>query len=290
MSDPIKMSDPIELRIAGRPVARYVTRSYLAAGLAPRPYLHPVRTLGGTEVTELSPEDHPHHLGVCVAIADVSGRNFWGGRTYVRDRGPVWRDDHGLQRHLSWTRRAADEFGESLAWIDRENAVVLREQREATAVPLGDHWALDLTFRLTNVLGTPLQLGSSATKGRAGAGYGGFFWRAPGTSTDIRVFSADAEGEEKVHGAVTGWVAMSGTDAKGKPWTLAFAGGDEATRRDPWFVRAAEYPGVGSALAWEHGVEVPPGGVVARRIGTIVADGVLSPSDIEAGLEELWAR
>ncbi|GAA1569443.1 PmoA family protein [Actinomadura kijaniata] len=281
------MTESVELTVAGRWVARYVTRAYLGEGLSPRPYLHPVRTLGGVEVTELMPADHPHHLGACVAIADVGGRNFWGGRSYVRGRGPVWRDDHGVQRHLSWTRRATDAFGESLAWIDRHGAVVLREQRDVTARPAGDHWALDLTFRLTNVSGGPLRIGSSATNGRPGAGYGGFFWRAPGTAADLRVFTPDAEGEEKAHGAVARWLAMTGTAADGRPWTLAFAGGDDTTRRDPWFVRAAEYPGVGSALAWQEPLTLGNGATAERRVVTLVADGALAADDVDPLLEEL---
>lgn len=36
------------LRVAGRPVARYVTRPELPDRLSPRPYLHPVTTLAST--------------------------------------------------------------------------------------------------------------------------------------------------------------------------------------------------------------------------------------------------
>lgn len=59
------------LHVAGRPVARYVTRPEPSARLSPRPYLHPVTTLAGTAVTELSPADHTHHLGVGVGWTPV---------------------------------------------------------------------------------------------------------------------------------------------------------------------------------------------------------------------------
>lgn len=48
-------SDSPVLRVAGRPVGRYVTRPEPPARLSPRPYLHPVTALAGTVVTELSP-------------------------------------------------------------------------------------------------------------------------------------------------------------------------------------------------------------------------------------------
>ncbi|WP_405887625.1 PmoA family protein [Streptomyces sp. NBC_01136] len=103
-------TDSLVLRVAGRPVGRYVTRPELAPRLSPRPYLHPVTTLAGTAVTELSPADHTHHLGVGVAVPDVEGHNFWGGRTYVRDQGPTELDNHGAQRHSGFQLRDPDGF------------------------------------------------------------------------------------------------------------------------------------------------------------------------------------
>ena len=274
---------------AGRPVAWYVWRPGLADSMSPRPYLHPVRTLAGTEVTELAPDDHVHHLGVSVAVPDVGGRNFWGGRTYVRGRGPTWLDDHGTQRHLSWSAMAADSFIESLAWIGADGGEVLRERRAVAFRPVGGHWALDFAFELTNVTGAPLSIGSPATNGRPGAGYGGFFWRAPGSSTGVRVFGPDREGEREVHGGRADWLAMSGTASGESTWTLVFVPGDDETRGDPWFVRAEEYPGVGSSLAWERSLDVPAGGSVRRRVVTVVADGAV-PRDGVAALVALFTR
>ncbi|GLZ13399.1 oxidoreductase [Actinomadura sp. NBRC 104425] len=271
---------PVELTCAGRVVAEYVTRPDLPAALSPRPYFHPVRTFAGTEVTELTPADHRHHLGVSIAVPDVGGRNFWGGRTFVRGRGPTWLDNHGVQRHLSWAGRAAGAFTETLAWIGADGEAALRERRDVRAVAAGDHWALDVAFTLTNATRGPLRIGSPATNGRPGAGYGGFFWRAPGASAGLRVRTPHAEGEQAVHGARADWLALTGTAPDGRAWTLAFLPADAATAADPWFVRVAEYPGVGSSLAWERSLQVPPGGSVARRIVTVVADGHLSDAEI----------
>jgi len=258
------------LHCGGRPVAHYVYRPQLPARQSPRPYLHPVRTLGGTVVTELRPADHVHHLGVSVAVPDVSGGNFWGGRTFVRDRGPVELDNHGHQHHLGWLRHDADGFTEEIAWLRGDRRLLL-ERRTVTAREAdGDHWALDVTVELTNAGDEELSIGSPATNGRPGAGYGGFFWRPPIGPRPPEVFTADAEGEEAVHGSVAPWLAMA-TDT----WTLVFAGATDDTRRDPWFVRAAEYPGVGSALAWDRRLPLPSGETVVRRVVTGVADGRL---------------
>ncbi|GAA2408696.1 PmoA family protein [Streptomyces glaucosporus] len=267
---PDAASDTVVLRCGGRTVARYEHRPDLAGRESPRPFLHPVRTLGGTVVTELRPADHVHHLGVSMAVPDVSGANFWGGRTFVRGRGPTELDNHGSQRHLAWLRRGEDGFTEELAW-ERDGGRLLTERRTVAVRALdGACWALDFTTELTNACGEALSFGSPATNGRPGAGYGGFFWRPPIGPRPPEVFTAGARGEEAVHGSPAPWLAMAADT-----WTLVFAGADAATRHDPWFVRAAEYPGVGSALAWDRRLPLPPGGTVVRRVVTAVADGRL---------------
>ncbi|MER5375046.1 PmoA family protein [Streptomyces sp. NPDC002553] len=261
---------PVVLRVAGRPVGRYVTRPELPARLSPRPYLHPVTTLAGTAVTELSPADHTHHLGVGVAVPDVEGFNFWGGRTYVRDQGPTELDNHGSQRHTAFQLCDPDGLVEELRWV-AAGAELLRERRTVAAGELtGSAWALDFTFSLTNVTSGPVTIGSPATNGRPGAAYGGFFWRARKEATAPEVFTAAADGETAVHGERADWLALTGAD-----WTLVFAGATDATRRDPWFVRTAEYPGVGSSLAGERRLAIAPGETAVRRLVTVVADGRL---------------
>ncbi|MFI5795594.1 PmoA family protein [Streptomyces sp. NPDC051677] len=271
---------PVVLRVAGRPVGRYVTRPELPARLSPRPYLHPVTTLAGTTVTELSPADHTHHLGVGVAVPDVEGHNFWGGRTYVQGQGPTELDNHGAQRHGSFQLRDPDGFVEELRWI-AAGAELLRERRTVAATELTDTaWALDFTFSLTNVTSGPLSIGSPATNGRPGAAYGGFFWRArkeAGAPQGPQVFTADTEGEASVHGERADWLALAGAG-----WTLVFAGATDTTRRDPWFVRTGEYPGVGSSLASAERLPIPPGETAVRRVVTVVADGRLDRDEAAA--------
>nr|WP_215454449.1 PmoA family protein [Streptomyces sp. ATCC 21386] len=262
--------DSLVLRVAGRPVGHYLTRPEVPQRLSPRPCLHPVTTLSGTAVTELSPADHLHHLGVGVAVPDVEGHNFWGGRTYVRDLGPTELDNHGSQRHTAFQLRDPDGFVEELRWV-ASGTELLRERRTVAATRLTDSaWALDFTFSLTNITGAPVSIGSPATNGRPGAAYGGFFWRARKEAAAPRVFTAEAEGETGVHGSRADWLALAGDT-----WTLVFAGATDTTRRDPWFVRADEYPGVGSSLAPTDRLPIEPGGTAVRRVVTVVADGTL---------------
>ncbi|MGW1723933.1 DUF6807 domain-containing protein [Streptomyces sp. NPDC002306] len=278
-------NDAPVLRVAGRPVARYVIRPELPARLSPRPYLHPVTTLAGTAVTELGPADHPHHLGVGVAVPDVEGHNFWGGRTYVRDRGPTELDDHGTQRHTAFQLCDAAGFTARLRWT-AAGTELLRERRTVAAVELtASAWALDFAFGLTNVTPAPLSIGSPATNGRPGAAYGGYFWRARGEPGAPDVFTADGEGEAAVHGTRADWLALAGAT-----WTLVFAGATDTTRQDPWFVRAADYPGVGSSLAAEERLTIEPGDTAVRRIVTVVADGRLGRDQAAALVRKAVGR
>ncbi len=269
------------LHCAGRPVARYRTYPDLPVRLSPRPYLHPVHTLAGTPVTEERPADHIHHLGAGVAIPDVEGHNFWGGSTYLPGRGPTELDNHGVQRHTGFPLRDEDGFVEELEWV-ADDALLLRERRTVSVAQLSPSaWVLDFTFSLLNATEGPLTFGSPQTNGRSGAAYGGFFWRAPKEAIAPRVFTAEAEGETAVHGARADWVAITGST-----WSLVFAGATPATRRDPWFVRTAGYPGVGSSLAFDGRLPLGEGEALVRRIVTVIADGRLDRESAAALVRE----
>ena len=264
------------LVVGGCDVARYEVAPNIERSLSPRPFLDPVRTLGGAVVSERQPDDHRWHLGVGVAIQDVGGVNFWGGRTYVRDQGYSWRDDHGTIRHLAWRRRSATALAHDLAWMSPDRRCLLVEQRSITAAAgaAADRWVLEFRFALRNVSGRELSIGSPGSNGRHGGGYGGFFWRLPRSTAASEVLTDRASGEQGVHGTVAPWIAWIGHAAERHPaFTLVIAPGDEATAGDPWFVRMADYPGVGSALAWERPMILAPGAVATRCLRALVVDG-----------------
>jgi hypothetical protein len=267
----------VQLRHVDRGVADYVWRpGDLPRHVSPRPFLHPVRTLAGTGVTELMPRDHPHHLGASIAVPDLAGHNFWGGRTFVRAKGPTPLDNHGTQQHDGWVSRAPEAIVAAVVWTGSDGATLLRERRRMATVPLSpDCWALDVTFELANVTAGPLSFASPATNGRPGAGYGGFFWRAPHGAAPAAAFGPGRRGARHLHGRRSDWLALTGAASPTARWTLVFVPADEPTRADPWFVRTGDYPGVGSCLAWERPLVVRAGDTLRRRIITVVADGAL---------------
>jgi hypothetical protein len=240
--------------------------------LAPRPFLHPVRTLGGTTVTEAYPQDHPWHLGVSVTMQDVDGINIWGGRTYVRDEGYIWREDHG--RVISDGRTPVPGgYTENLRWCDGGDRLLLREQRSVTAGPAPHGWRLSFSYALSTPAEAEVTIGSPATNGRTGgAGYGGFFWRA--TSGSAVAFTPSGT---EPHGSTDPWLALTVDDA----YTLVFTGLSGADR---WFARTGDYNGVCAALAYEHPLTVKPDTPLTRQITVLVADGPLTPTQISAAV------
>jgi hypothetical protein len=264
----------VALRVGEDTVAEYQVTPEIDARYSPRPYLHPVRTLSGVLVTDAFPEDHRWHLGVSLAVQDVSGTNLWGGRTYVRDQGYTWLPDHGRIEHLSWVEQTDTRLVERLAWRDPAGKTLLTEDRTIAVRPLSPAaWVLDFAYELTAPEGRDITLGSPATNGRpGGAGYGGFFWRAAPGST-VEVFTERAAGEEAVNGSTDRWVAMV-ADA----YTLIFQGLAEGDR---WFVRSAMYPGVCAAFAFEKPRVIPAGTRRAGRHAVVVADGALSKQEVE---------
>ncbi|MEE2567821.1 DUF6807 family protein [Pseudarthrobacter sp. J64] len=304
----------LTLDINGQPVAEYQDGSHIRAVSSPRPYLHPVRTLAGTVVTDHQPLDHVWHLGAGVALQDVNGVNFWGGRTYTREAGQyVWRPDHGTitpvpgstpqlsstccpseasKGHLllpSWEGGGEGDgrLSESLSWNGPDGEPILTEERtwEWAAVS-PSAWRLTLDFALSPAGNEPVSLGSPGSNGRHQGGYGGFFWRLPACD-GAHVWTPSGAGETDVHGSVTPWLAWSGKFETGESdggtsagdATLVFVAAAESS--DPWFVRVDGYPGVGQSLAWDAPVMAEPGAPVRRSITVFMADGILGTADIE---------
>ena len=48
------------------------------------------------------PHDNPWHTGLAMTSANLSGENFWGGPTFVRDTGYAWLENQGRIRHQAW--------------------------------------------------------------------------------------------------------------------------------------------------------------------------------------------
>ena len=101
--------DALEYLYDGVPLFRYVYRPQTPQLESPKPYFHPLHTLAGNRVSLFRPTDHLWHHGLAMTFAELSGENFWGGRSYVRGQGYTQLANNGTQRHLAWTEIRLDE-------------------------------------------------------------------------------------------------------------------------------------------------------------------------------------
>jgi hypothetical protein len=228
------------LKVDGLGVATYVVA---APAPTARPYLHPIKTLGGKVITDVEPEDHKWHMGLSLAVQDVNGTNLWGGRTYVRGQGYTWLDDHGTITHEGYESISDSLVVQRLAWRDKEGAVLLNELRTIEALPVdAKTWSLSLSWALTAI--PRVTLGSPTTNGREhGAGYGGCFLRLANAPDSVSAgsFEDDSlEGEDAVNGCDEPEIHWRASD-----YTLRVAGAER------WFVRTSMYPGICDAWAFE---------------------------------------
>lgn len=258
----------VVLSAAGVEVGRYCFAPEAPANEAPKPYWHPLRALDGGLLTGYRPWDHRWHKGLSMTWSQVSGENFWGGPTYVRDEGYVWKDNVGSIRHDRFTELRLDGpdagFTEELSWRTSTGAHWLRETR-SHRFPLVDParglWAMDFETTLTNVRGEELRLGSPTTAGRPSAGYTGLFLRMPRAWAGGRIIAPDAEGEEAIMGTDAPWVAFAGQhdDVDGGATVIAYAGSSTAPPPVKWFVRSGATPVLAASASFDEEIVLPAG-------------------------------
>ena len=288
--------------LSGRtPLLRYTTAPDTPAFESPKPYLHPVRTLAGESVTAARPHDHPWHAGLQFTAANLSGQNFWGGRTYVRDQGYTRLDNNGSMRHVRWVRASAGDDGALLRhqvewltaggdrWIDED-----RRLRVELVDPADGSWLLTFHTELRNVSGQDLSWGSPVTEGRATAGYGGLFWRGPRSFVDGEVLTRDGLSVEAAMGSRGPWLAYVGThDMTMNRSTLVFVDSPGNPRfPTPWFVRNTPYPVVSFAGTFHERLTIPSESTLSLTHHIVIADGAWDTDRIEHYVTEriapLW--
>src|SRR5690606_13279555 len=90
------------VRTEGETLWTYHYEPETPANESPRPYVHPLYSIDGDVLTNWRPNDHPWHHGLSLTLTSVDGVNFWGGPSHRAEDGYRWREDHGVQRHVSW--------------------------------------------------------------------------------------------------------------------------------------------------------------------------------------------
>ena len=279
----------------GRELLRYVYRPWDPGVESPKPYFHPIRTIGGDLVSLYRPHDHVWHKGIAWSLSNVGAENFWGGPTYLRGREYVQLDNNGTMVHDGFdavgVRDGLVRVDERLTWHTRSGRDVIAERRQfvVTALPDGvpdartgavpdvQAWQLAFATTMRNTSGATIPIGSPTTQGRENAGYSGLFWRGPRSFTGGLVVMPDAEGGDDLMGRRGPWLAFVGRhDGHGRASTVLM-------RDDPgnvghptrWFVRNGMYACVCPAPFFDHEYELADGASLTLRYDIVVADGAL---------------
>ncbi len=263
-------------------LAEYVVEPDVPRSDSPKPYLHPLRTTTGDVVSACRPHDHTWHNGLQFTAANLSGENFWGGRTFVRDRGYVSLDNNGSIRHVAWHNTRSDggrvQLRHRLDWETWSGECWLVEDRsiEVGEVDVLDgSWLLTWTTRLRNTSGRPLRWGSPVTEGRPTAGYGGLFWRGPRSFIGGTVVTSTGFHDDDAMGRRAPWLSYTGThDMSLRSSTVVFVDCPSNPRYPtPWYVRTAPFPVVSFAVTFHEPLPLDPGEELSLTHHAIIADG-----------------
>ncbi|WP_192496999.1 DUF6807 family protein [Gulosibacter chungangensis] len=240
----------------------------------------------GRELTDRFPDDHPWHEGLSLAIAHVGNTNFWGGPTYQpgtaeRAAGYQQLENLGNQAHqalrvetsILGSANSAIHITHELEWLDERVLPILSELRRMTlTVEDAQHWRLTWHTTLRNLSKGPVHLGSPATKGRAGAGYGGIFLRLAADYRDGILVDAKGNRGESVAEGHASWLRQYSTDASRPSVRLS-----SASSQPTWFARSVEYPGLGPAPFAETETTLASGDTVELEFEMTVARDAFSP-------------
>ena len=287
--------DAIEYRYGGKSLFRYTYQPRVDQMESPKPFFHPLCTLRGNCVTNHRPTDHRWHHGLAMTFAHLSGENFWGGPTFVRDRGYRQLDNNGAQRHVAWENVRLDggypRMVERVAWITFAGDRCLDEARTIAVErvdPEEAYWLLSFESRLVNCSGRTLAFGSPTIEGRPAAGYGGFFWRGPRSFTGGRIMLADGtEGEEDAMGKTSPWLAFFGEhDGSGDTSTLVFIDSPSNPRHPTkWFARNRYAALVSFAFMFDAEYYLADQEELVLLYRVLIADGTWTAQQIDGVVE-----
>lgn len=271
-------------------LATYVFIPPATRSEAPKPYLHPLRTLSGAPLTGFRPWDHRWHKGLQMTWSHVSGQNFWGGPTFSPETDYQWRDNLGSIEHNGFSSLTSTpeqvSVGEILSWRNSSGERWFSEVRETVFSNVAvqeQSWQLDFSTKLTNASGRALDLGSPTTHGRPNAGYTGFFWRGPRSWTGCAILGPDGMEGEAMMGTPAPWIALAGQhdELDGGATIVALAGTTSSSVPLKWFVRSEPFAALAPSPAFDEAVALAPGESLRLHHRYIFVDRICERGEVE---------
>lgn len=283
----------VSVRVGEVEIAKYVYRLDPEPFEAPKPYVHPMRTLADDVVTCYRPHDHRWHKGLQLTATELSGHNLWGGHTFVRGRGYTKLDNVGSMRPEGPVAVDADRedvtLHHDLVWMSAGGDRLAGEYRELRFVvssTADSVWTLEWRSAIRNDTPDPLSFGSPATRGLPGSGYAGLWWRGPRSFTGGTVLTPSGTVDPaEFRGRPSPWLAFVGDhDEVDRQSTVVFVPAPDDDVH--WFVRSTEFAAVNPSWAFHHTFDLLPGELFTRRYRVGVATGAWTEDDVTTWLKE----
>lgn len=271
-------------------LATYVFIPSATRSEAPKPYLHPLRTLTGAPLTGFRPWDHRWHKGLQMTWSHVSGQNFWGGPTFSPETDYQWRENLGSIEHDEFNAVSVSSdrvvLAEALTWRNSSGERWLCEERSTSFSNVDvqeQSWQLDFTTELTNVAGRTLDLGSPTTAGRPNAGYTGFFWRGPRAWTGCTILGPDGVEGEAMMGVSAPWIALTAPhdELDGGATIVALAGTSSSSVPLKWFVRSEPFAALAPSPSFDQEIALAPGETLRLQHRYLFVDRVCGRDEVE---------
>ena len=130
--------DRIRIEIDGKHFS-----DYIISADAPKPYLHPIRTAGGKQISRSFPmdlvegekRDHPHHRGLWFSHGDVNGWDFWANEKSQKGAGKGKGEIKVVKIKELKSGKKSGSVSTLQDWIDGNGKRLISESRTMTFYP-----------------------------------------------------------------------------------------------------------------------------------------------------------
>ncbi len=206
---------------------------------APTPYFHPVCLTDCTDLTCLSPPDHPWHRALWFAWKQINGLNYWEedrktglseGRTEVTSVKVDPGQDHSARIEMSLSYHPPDQP----AVLTEKRLLVVSAPDKVGRYRIDWHSTFKAGQKDVLLDRTPIP---GEKNGVGHGGYAGLSVRVAKSLRDWRVVDAEGRTAMECHRKGARWLDFSGMTANGKPGGIAIFDHPSNVRHpSPWFL------------------------------------------------------
>jgi hypothetical protein len=261
------------------PVWRYVY------GGKPKPFFHPLCTLGGIVLSNFEPYDHVWHRGLWFTIKFINGENFW------EENPPFGTQRTPVPPTVTHTAGGQISVFSSVDWVRPDGkTAVIHEQRLFTHRQIDDlSYAIDFMFILKPVADLLLDRTVFTTWG----GYGGLIFRGSRNWIESRLLFSDGTTSDRPTPKIADWCDLSGKLDGGTKVTGGIAMFDHPENRrhpTPWYGATGLGHYFNAAFLFNEPMTVPADEKLVFRYRVLVHDGIPDTPQLQSAYEQYLSQ